>query len=329
MSNAPNENVEQTYGIGAVAKLTGLSDHTIRVWERRYQAVVARRSPNGRRVYTTADVEKLNLLKLLTDRGLSIGRIAGESRDELKRRVESIAELSAAPAPASVNVAILGDFLPAKIHAEERDLAPVNFVIAETSAERFAADIAQQSVDVVILEAPVVDDKTVRLLADLMKASGARWSAFVYNFATTRDIGRLRDSGTLPLRAPVNVDELRTAILSAYEAPRAASTPKRTQQSAVADSEWAMDAEIEPRLFSQEQLAALANVSSTIECECPRHLADLVGDLTAFEIYSANCANRNDEDAALHRYLHQTTAHARTLIEKALERVAAAEGLSY
>ncbi len=58
------------YGIGAVAKLTGLSDHTIRVWERRYEAVVAGRSDSGRRVYRTADVEKLRLLKLLTDKGV-------------------------------------------------------------------------------------------------------------------------------------------------------------------------------------------------------------------------------------------------------------------
>jgi hypothetical protein len=59
---------DHEYGIGAVAKLTGLTDHAIRVWERRYSAVVARRAANGRRVYGPADVEKLRLLKSLTDR---------------------------------------------------------------------------------------------------------------------------------------------------------------------------------------------------------------------------------------------------------------------
>ena len=48
-----------------------------------------------------------------------------------------------------------------------------------------------------------------------------------------------------------------------------------------------------------------------------------------FEIYSAQCENRDDDDAALHRYLHQVTAQARSLIEEALERVAAAEGIEY
>ena len=38
----------------------------------------------------------------------------------------------------------------------------------------------------------------------------------------------------------------------------------------------------------------------------------------------------NDEDdAVLHRYLHRTTAGARSMIERALERVAVAEGLDY
>ena len=329
MSSSSSENHEQTYGIGAVAKLTGLSDHTIRVWERRYQAVVASRAPNGRRVYTTADVEKLNLLKLLTDRGLSIGRIAGESRDELRKRVESITELSAAPAPSNIDVALLGHFLPGKIDAEETDLSPVNFVIADTSAERFSADIAQRSIDVLILEAPVVDDQTVKQLRGYMKASGARRAAFVYNFATTRDVERLRDGGIVPLRAPVGIDELRAAIVSAYEAPGLSKTPKRAPEPPIAEGDWALNGVVPPRRFSQAQLAALANVSSDIECECPHHLAELVGDLTAFEIYSANCASRDDEDAALHRYLHQTTAQARVLIEKALQRLAEAEGLRY
>lgn len=79
---------DHRYGIGAVAKLTGLSDHTIRVWERRYDAVVAARAANGRRVYDVADVEKLSLLKTLTDRGLAIGQIAGDSLEALRERVQ-------------------------------------------------------------------------------------------------------------------------------------------------------------------------------------------------------------------------------------------------
>ena len=329
MSRSASESRAQTYGIGAVAKLTGLSDHTIRVWERRYQAVVAQRSPNGRRVYTTADVEKLNLLKLLTDRGLSIGRIAGESREELRQRVESISELSVEPAPARIDVALLGDFLPVQIQSHRGDLGPLNFVILDSSVDRFGADIEQQSVDVLILESPVLDKDTLKRLRSLMRVSGARKAVLVYGFASTADVELLKGRGVALLRAPVTVDELIGVIVQAYEAPKKALPTEREEKGAIPDQDWPMDGEIEPRRFSQDQLATLANVSSAIDCECPRHLAQLVGDLTAFEVYSANCASKNDEDAALHRFLHYTSARARAMIEGALERVARAEGLTY
>ena len=64
-----------------------------------------------------------------------------------------------------------------------------------------------------------------------------------------------------------------------------------------------------------------------MDCECPAHLVDLVISLSAFEVYSAQCENRNPEDAALHADLHRTTAQARALMEQALTQVATAEGL--
>ena len=72
------------YQIGTVARVTGLSTHTIRVWERRYGVVEPARTPGGSRVYSDADVTKLRLLKRLTDGGHSIGRIAHLSETELR-----------------------------------------------------------------------------------------------------------------------------------------------------------------------------------------------------------------------------------------------------
>jgi hypothetical protein len=82
-----------------------------------------------------------------------------------------------------------------------------------------------------------------------------------------------------------------------------------------------------PRRFDAETLAGLATASTTVRCECPHHLVQLVYGLSAFERYSAECESRNLEDAALHAYLHLTTARARALIEDALARVADGEGL--
>ena len=44
----------------------------------------------------------------------------------------------------------------------------------------------------------------------------------------------------------------------------------------------------------------------------------MVKDLVAFEIYSAECENENEQDAALHNYLHATSAQARSMLEEAM-----------
>lgn len=317
---------EHLYGIGAVAKLTGLTDHTIRVWERRYGAVVAQRAANGRRFYDPADVEKLGLLKRLTDQGLSIGQIAGETTDQLRERVQSLTEFASAPVPDHVAVAVLGDFVPNQIAMHRHVLAPVDIVIADDNRDRFVADLAQQRVDAVVLESPVLDSGVLTRMREYMAQAGARRGVIVYSFGRARDVESSRDSQIVVLRAPVNVDDVRAAILRAYSAAPAGDSALPKPR---VDAEAEFTGPVAPRRFSNLQLTRLAQASTTIDCECPRHLAQLVGDLTAFEVYSANCTNRDDKDAALHRYLHKTTAQARALIEVALARVAEAEGIEY
>lgn len=323
-----SSNKEHRYGIGAVARLTGLSDHTIRVWERRYGAVVAERAPNGRRVYGPHDVEKLGLLKMLTDQGLSIGQIAGEDVEALRERAQGLNEIATARVPERIAVAVLGDFLPGQLSSHERDLGPLDIVVADTNRESFLADLARHSVDVVVVETPVLDDGAVEQLRECLANSATARGILVYSFGRARDIERANDSRVVTLRAPIEVEELHAAVLRAY-APASSRRAKSTGTSREQDPEWQFSGPVAPRRFTNRQLATLARASTAIDCECPHHLAQLVGDLTAFEIYSAQCANRDDDDAALHRYLHQTTAQARALIEIALQRVAEAEGIDY
>lgn len=315
------------YGIGAVARLTGLTDHTIRVWERRYAAVVAARAPNGRRQYTEADVQKLGLLKVLTDHGVSISRVAADSIDDLRQRVDSLADLATPAAAATVNVAVLGDFLPRQLLERKSGTSPLEICIADSSRERFAADLRQQTVDVVVLERPVLDAETLAELQRHLSDSGSAQGVIVYSFGRTRDVEAAVKEGMVALRAPVGFDELRDAVArSAQTGSRVARESRPRDDTPIA---WDFAGPVAARRFSPQQLANLASAGNDIECECPKHLAQLVSDLSAFEIYSDRCANRDDEDAALHRYLHRTTAAARALVETALQKVADAEGLSY
>jgi hypothetical protein len=50
--------------------------------------------------------------------------------------------------------------------------------------------------------------------------------------------------------------------------------------------------------------------------------------VSAFEKYSAQCANRGPEDAELHRHLAKVAAHCRQQFEEALIYVARVEGIS-
>lgn len=319
---------DHCYGIGAVARLTGLTDHTIRVWERRYGAVVAERAANGHRVYGPADVDKLRLLKQLTDQGFSIGQIADNTVEALRKRARSLDESVGGPLPDRIAVAILGDFLPSQFSTEERDVAPVDVAVADNNRDRFLADLRSHDIDVVVLETPVLDQKVSDQLLEYMEQAGAAGGVIVYNFGRGRDADVARDARTVVVRAPVNVDEARAAILRAF-APLVPARVKSDRTPDAPAEEPDVSAPISPRRFNSGQLAALAQASTAIDCECPHHLAQLVSDLTAFEIYSASCANRDEEDAELHHYLHRTTAQARALIETALKRVADAEGIDY
>jgi DNA-binding transcriptional MerR regulator/methylmalonyl-CoA mutase cobalamin-binding subunit len=62
--------------IKTVAMRTGLSAHVIRVWERRYRAIVPERTATRRRLYSAEMVERLGLLARLTKDGRNIGTIA-------------------------------------------------------------------------------------------------------------------------------------------------------------------------------------------------------------------------------------------------------------
>jgi len=68
--------LEAPFAVGVVARLTGLSVHVLRSWERRYGAVQPQRTPRGSRRYTEADVARLRLLGTAVDNGHPISALA-------------------------------------------------------------------------------------------------------------------------------------------------------------------------------------------------------------------------------------------------------------
>jgi MerR family transcriptional regulator, light-induced transcriptional regulator len=98
-----------TYPIQVVVRETGLSAHVLRVWEKRYRAVVPQRTETQRRVYADADVQRLKLLRQATLLGHPIGSIANLPDEALQTLVKAAAARApiASPRPVSEGAPVL------------------------------------------------------------------------------------------------------------------------------------------------------------------------------------------------------------------------------
>jgi DNA-binding transcriptional MerR regulator len=79
---------EAPYPVGAVARLTGLSVHVLRSWERRYGAVRPQRTARGSRRYSEADVARLRLLRAAVGSGHPISALAPLSDASISAMLE-------------------------------------------------------------------------------------------------------------------------------------------------------------------------------------------------------------------------------------------------
>lgn len=75
--------MNKTYTIKQVSNLTDINEILIRAWENRYNVVEPTRTESNRRLYNDEDINKLLLIKKLTDAGHRIKNIANLSNNEL------------------------------------------------------------------------------------------------------------------------------------------------------------------------------------------------------------------------------------------------------
>lgn len=72
------------------------------------------------------------------------------------------------------------------------------------------------------------------------------------------------------------------------------------------------------RRFDAARLARLMEITSSVKCECPNHLAKIVEALVSFEDYSRACESQSRDDALVHAMLARETGRAREVMEAAL-----------
>jgi MerR family transcriptional regulator, light-induced transcriptional regulator len=314
----------------AAARMAGLPVSTLRIWEQRYRVVAPPISAAGHRLYSLLDVQRLRLLRLLVGEGHAIGSIAGLPRarlDELASR--SGVTLSGAPSPRPeaarpLSVVVVGRALAQRLLAGvlrrpglggRVDLVAVHGDLYEAQAQGKG-----QPVDLLLVHLGSLHVEAVERVGAVARRLNAGAVSVLYGFGPEHAADALRAAGAIVRRETLSDHELGVLIASTSTllAERAPSVVESHPTGPVPQQ----------RRFDEDTLIRIAAMSATIACECPRHLAGLVMELATFEQYSAECSSRNATDAALHLYLHQVAASARTMFEQALERVAMAEGIA-
>lgn len=150
---------EPRYRIGTLARLTGVTTHAIRIWERRYEALQPARTAGGARLYTDLDLQRLRVIKKLLDRGYTISALASLDLAELMR----LAPPEALPARPTISA-----------EAQRRAYGMIEELlaaVAELDLERAGRTLVQAS------NAFSPHDLVTSVLAPALDEIGSRWES--------------------------------------------------------------------------------------------------------------------------------------------------------
>lgn len=154
---------ENKHGIKTVAIQTGLTQFTIRAWEKRYDVVTPLRTETNRRLYSDADISRLALLRLATEAGHNIGRIAPLPIEELLEIIGTEGMISQVPAVAK---AVISQETSLRFYIASCIAAVKEFQARALESTLFAASVT--------FSQPVFLEK---LVAPLMEEIGEQWRA--------------------------------------------------------------------------------------------------------------------------------------------------------
>lgn len=311
---------QRHFGIGAVVSRTGLTAPGIRMWEKRYGAVMPARTGSNRRLYSAEDVERLALMKKLTDRGHAISTIANLGLDELDQRLEEAESLLRVKGG---NHVVTSRLLLVGVGLEElmRDkiLLETEVVKRFDSLKEAAAERKLPETDLLVIGTETLFPETIAAVRELLERCRAVRTMLVYRFTSSKTATALANAieGLILLKAPISDSQLRREVIVQLNSLHPRNLPAPVGGTGP----------VPERLYDSDQLMRLAQVASAVECECPQHMAGLLQSLSAFETYSQECEDRNPEDAILHAFLHRTTAHVRRIMEEALRHLVRVEGI--
>lgn len=301
------------FGIGTVARLTGVKPDTLRVWERRYQLGASYKSGSGRRQYTQADLEHLQLVAALVAEGTRIGEIASLDRKTLEMLMrERGSGRPKGSGHGKPRVVFIGEALCDWLDRHQGCLAGVDAQLAATAPAEVddATFTGLKGTDILVLECRSPAELSVAEVAHLRDLLQADSVLVMHRQQDDRWRQALSEQGVETMDFPPEPPAL-AFHLSRRFAENATHTGGGTLGELVAGG---------PPRYSQDELSAARRLEGE-ECECPSHIAGLIDALAEFEQYSASCSIDNWREAAVHSCIYAYTGQARRLMEKALGAV--------
>lgn len=226
-----------------------------------------------------------------------------------------------------VNLAIFHSTLPQYLRAtaDEGDQKNMHVALATDQRTTLLQAAGKLKVDALVADLALLGDTPEQSIAELEQALKPELTVIVYAFAKWDLIERLRSPNRQLMRAPVSARALRSNMLGLIV--KHLTQSKVTPAAPIESGLLRIEQQAPMRRFNDMQLAALQDIASLVDCECPNQVADLVLALNAFETYSAQCQNKNEKDAKMHRLLARVTGHARAVMEYGLKELCAFEGI--
>lgn len=327
----PNTHASQSrstagHRIGAVSALSGVPVPTLRGWEIRYGTFSPRMTEGRQRLYNDDDVLRATLLRRLTEQGHSISGIANHDAAKLSALLHHQDASQRRNAPHSAereipSVAVVGLALAARLASNKfRQIFSGNGLqVTDVFPDMDAALVQplQTKPEFLLVRTHSLHSVVQAQLHRLIDRSSVQQVIVLYHFGQEKVVESMKRAGMVVRREPVSDYELaelfRASLL--MDAPQAMA-------------HTGLGATIPPRKYDDATLARMAGLSSSMLCECPRHVAEIIAQLVSFEQYSQECLNKTSEDARLHAYLHSVSGSARALFEHALQMLAEHEGLA-
>lgn len=216
-----------------------------------------------------------------------------------------------------MRVALLGDTYPSQLRENPQALKDLEVVWSGVSLEAFRIEVPTLRPQVLVLDFVDLARVPVGHLAMLLELTQASRAIVTYRFAQRELVAKHTSTDRIRmLQGPISLTLLRAHIfLFALDDQL---PPKRSPGDSTMSQLAPPPSAPKPPRYTAEQLGRLLEISTSVQCECPNHLAQIVSGLQAFESYSKACENRNDKDREVHALLYRQTAAAREVMEEAL-----------